>query len=249
MPPPPTFRARLVRSTPLTPAVKELTFAREDGAPFVFDAGQWVNLVLPLSTGDARRSYSIASAPDGSPHFALAITHVQGGPGSTYLHALEPGAELDVIGAQGFFTRPLDTAPPSLFVATGTGVTPLRSMLHAAVRAKHPAPITLLFGVRSEADLLYRDELERLASEHANVRACFTLSRPSVAWPSDARRGYVQTHVRELFTELDVNARNAGLSPPHVYVCGLLRMVGAVRELLRKEMELPRQQVHTERYD
>ena len=249
MPPPPTFTARLVRSTQLTHAVKELVFERVDGAPFAFDAGQWVNLVLPLAAGEARRSYSIASAPDGSPRFELAITHVQDGPGSTYLHALEPGTTLEVVGPQGFFTRPLATAPPSLFVATGTGVTPLRSMLHAAIAAKHPAPMWLVFGVRSERDLLYREELERLARENANVRVELTLSRPSDAWPSDARRGYVQTHVRELWTELDALGRNAGLGAPHAYVCGLLRMVGSVRELLRKDMGLPRQQVHTERYD
>ena len=245
MPPPPTFQARLVRATPLTPAVKELLFERVDGAPFEFEAGQWINVVMPLASGELRRSYSIASAPDGSPRFELAITHVQGGPGSSYLHALEPGASLEIVGPQGFFTRPLATATPSLFVATGTGVTPLRSMLHAAVAAKHTAPICLLFGVRTERDLLYREELERIASENANVRVEVTLSRPSAAWPAERRRGYVQSHVRELWTDLDA----LGLGAPHAYVCGLLRMVGAVRELLRKEMGLPRQQVHTERYD
>lgn len=241
---PPTFLATLVGARPLSPNARELTFERADGAPFAFEAGQWVNLVLPLADpGELRRAYSIASPPDGTARFSIAVTKVRGGPGSTYLHAIEPGAELSVVGPQGFFTRPLATAGPALFVATGTGVTPLRSMLLAAIAAKHPAPITLLFGVRHEEDILYGDELEALAREHANVRVEVSLSQPPASWTG--RRGYVQTHVRELFEALA--ARGEG--PPHVYACGLVRMVGSVRELLRKEMGLPRQQVHTERYD
>jgi hypothetical protein len=59
------------------------------------------------------------------------------------------------------------------------------------------------------------------------------------------RRGYVQAHVRELWDKL---AASSGATP-HAYVCGLQRMVGSVRDLLRKEMGLAREQVHSERYD
>jgi ferredoxin-NADP reductase len=245
MPPPPTFRARLVGSRALTPAVRELAFERTDGAPLAFDAGQWLQVVLPLPSGEIRRSYSIASAPNGTPRFELAITHVDGGPGSTYLHALSPGSELDFVGPQGFFTRPLATATPSLFVATGTGVTPFRSMMHAAIAAKHATPMRLVLGVRTEADILYRDEWERMAAENAHVRVDFTLSRPTDTWPASSLRGYVQTHVRAMHAELAA----LGVGAPHVYVCGLERMIREVRELVRKQMELPRQQVHSERYD
>src|SRR4051812_44430395 len=106
MPPPPTFDVRLARARMLAPNVRELGFERVDGAPFVFQAGQWVSLVLPLEEGEARRAYSIASAPDGSPGFEVAVTKVEGGPGSTYLHELPEGATLRAIGPQGFFTRP-----------------------------------------------------------------------------------------------------------------------------------------------
>jgi len=239
---PPTFDARLVRARPLSPSVRELVFERLDGAPFLFEAGQWVSLVLPLPGGELRRAYSIASPPDASPRFELAVTHVQTGPGSTYLHALEPGATLKVVGPQGFFTRPLEAAGPSLFVATGTGVVPFRSMIRTAIAANAPAPLWLLFGVRHEADVLWRDELESLTAD-PRVRVELTLSKPGEGWTG--RKGYVQEHVRELWKELEA----LGQGTPHAYACGLERMVGAVRELLRKDIGLPRQQVHTERYD
>jgi CDP-4-dehydro-6-deoxyglucose reductase len=239
---PETFDARLVRARPLSPSVRELVFERVDGAPFVFEAGQWVSLVLPLPEGELRRAYSIASAPDGTPRFDLTVTHVSKGPGSSFLHSLASGTTLRTVGPQGFFTRPLAEAGPSLFIATGTGIAPFRSMIRAALAAKSPHPMSLLFGVRHEEDILYRDELVALANE-PGMRVELTLSQPGSDWKG--RRGYVQAHVKELWA--DLVARGGGT--PHAYACGLQKMVGSARELLRKELGLDRKQVHTERYD
>lgn len=246
MPVPPTFAAKLVSARMLTPAVRELVFERGDGAPMIFDAGQWVSLALPMESmpgGELRRAYSIASPPDGSPRFEVAVTHVSGGPGSTILHAMPIGAEIPVIGPQGFFTRPAEKSGPSLFVGTGTGFTPMRSMLRHALATGEKRALWVLVGNRTEEDILYRDELGELARVHPNVRVEYTLSRAAEGW--SGRRGYVQTHVKELWEELVARGEGAG----HVYVCGLQRMVGAVRDLLRKEMGLAREQVHSERYD
>jgi CDP-4-dehydro-6-deoxyglucose reductase, E3 len=244
--PPPTFEARLVRARTLTPSVRELTFERVDGQPMSLEPGQWVSVALPVAAPAAtsiRRSYSVASAPDGSPRFEIALTRVPGGPGSTWLTSLEPGPVLQFIGPQGFFTRAASSPAPSLLIATGTGVTPMRSMMRAAIGAGSRAPMWLLFGVRQEDDLVYRDEFEDMARSHDFVRFEPTLSRPHEGW--GGRSGYVQTHVRALWAELE----SLGAGAPHAYICGLERMVGSVRELLRKDMGLPRQQVHGERYD
>jgi ferredoxin-NADP reductase len=237
------FDARLVASRLLTPFVRELVLEREDGKEFQFDPGQWVNLVLPLPEGEIRRAYSIASAPLGSPRFEVAVTKVASGPGSGYLHELPEGATLRAIGPQGLFTR-TQVEAPSLFVATGTGVTPLRSMMQAALRAESNAPLWLLFGARCEDDILYREEFERWAREHPRVRYEITLSQPQASWTG--RRGYVQAHVPELLRELSASVHP---SSPHAYVCGLERMVKTVRDICRNDLGLPRQHVHTERYD
>jgi ferredoxin-NADP reductase len=247
MPSRPPFDARLVTARTLSPSVRELVFQRVDGDPMIFEPGQWCNVFLPIAHDGVpllKRSYSIASAPDGSPRFEIAVTRVQHGPGSTFLHALELGETLRFVGPHGFFTRPLANAPPSLMIATGTGVTPLRSMLRATVDAGESlAPTVLLLGVRREDDVLYRDEFETIARNHPSMRFEVTLSQPQGAW--QGRRGYVQTHVRDLWSSLA--ARSA--ETPHAYVCGLERMVGSVRELLRQDMGVARQQVHSERYD
>ena len=240
---PETFEIKLLSNTVLAPSVRRLVFARSDGRALVFDAGQWLNLVLPLPSGEIRRAYSIASPPDGTPHFEFAVTEVTGGPGSSYLAALAPGAKLRAIGPQGFFTRaPLDPAP-ALMVATGTGVTPIYSMMQNALRAGATTPTWLLLGVRHEADLLYRKELEALGASGSAVQVHFTLSQGAPDWTG--RRGYVQSHVPELYDAM----RRLDVGEPHIYVCGLERMVSAVRHLARKEMGLPRERVHSERYD
>jgi CDP-4-dehydro-6-deoxyglucose reductase, E3 len=225
----------------LSANVRELVLERVDGAPFVFQAGQWLNLVLPLAAGEARRAYSIASPPDGTPRLELAVTRVEGGAGSAFLHDLAEGTELRAIGPQGFFTRAPNAGHASLFIGTGTGVTPLRSMIKDALANGESAPLLLLAGMRTEADRLYHEELGALSAAHPHFRAIYTLSRPSGAW--SGRTGYVQTHVEEAWHELLAH------SPPHAYVCGLERMVGSVRELLRKHMGVDRKHVHTERYD
>ena len=182
MPLPPTFDARLIRSQPLSRSVRHFVFERADGAPFLFEAGQWVSLVLPLPDGELRRAYSLASPPDASPRFELAVTHVLEGPGSSYLHGLSPGAVLKAVGPQGFFTRPLEAAGPSLFVATGTGVVPFRSMMRAAVAGQRDDALVAPLRRPHEEDILWRDELEALATTEPHVRVEFTLSRPHDAW-------------------------------------------------------------------
>jgi ferredoxin-NADP reductase len=254
MAPPPTFEARLMSARALSPSVRELAFERIDGQPMTFEPGQWVNVVHPFppddpadqsaaALADMKRSYSIASPPDRSPRFEIAVTRVQGGPASRWLHSISPGALLRFVGPQGFFTRSAAAGPPSLMVATGTGVAPIRSMIRSAVASGSRAPMWLLFGVRHEEDVLYADEFEALTGSHPGVHFEVTLSQPQGAWIG--RRGYVQTHIRELWEQLSTVAADK----PHAYVCGLQRMVGSVRDLLRKEMGLPREQVHTERYD
>lgn len=240
---PETFETQVESTFDLAPSVRGLVLSRADGEPLAFEPGQWVNLVLPLPTGEIRRAYSIASPPFGTPRFELAVTRVTDGPGSGYLCDLEAGSTLRAIGPQGFFTRPPDDASPALFIATGTGVTPLRSMIRAAITAGSTVPLWLLFGVRRQEDLLYREELEQLAREYPNVAVHFTLSQPHEGWMG--RRGYVQLHVPELLEKLSA----MGQGEPHVYVCGLEKMVKSVRNLTRKELGLTRQRVHSERYD
>lgn len=234
------FEARLVVCRPLSPSVRELVFERVDGAPMRFLPGQWVNLFFTIDGEEVKRAYSIASAPTTSSRFEISVTKVSTGPVSTRLHALEPGAVVRAVGPSGLFTRDPGDDAPALFVGTGTGVTPLRSMLLSALATRSDVPLALLLGVRTEADILYKEELEALAARHPNFHFEVTLSRGSDAWVG--KRGYVQRWLGEL---------HGGLASEraHVFVCGLEHMIKAVREVCKTELLLDRKHIHQERYD
>jgi CDP-4-dehydro-6-deoxyglucose reductase len=232
----------VVQNQLLSPSVIGLTLACADGQPFTFVPGQWVNLQVATGQGAEagveKRPYSIASAPNPAQpaSFELAVTLVEQGRVSSALHAMKPGDTLHMDGPYGFFTRDDHPNEDALLVGTGTGVAPLRSMLHAALAAPSGPRLTLLFGCRTQADILYRDELEALTRERFRLEV--TLSRGDSAW--QGRRGYVQTHLEELIPRL---------GRPHVYVCGLSNMVNAVRSVLKETLGYNRKQIHTERYD
>lgn len=227
---------------PLSPNVRQLVFRVTDGEPFEYVAGQWVDLEVAVGDTTIKRPYSIASAPgeDAADLFEVAVTQIDAGPASTALHALAVGTSIELVGPSGLFTRDrVDPSLPSVFVGTGTGVTPLRAMLREELRrAPDGPPLVLLFGCRREADLIFRTEFLELAQRHVRFRYEPTLSRPEPGWTG--REGHVQSHLPELLE---------GLTSAHVYVCGLTAMVTDVRALLKEQLGFDRRQVHSERYD
>jgi len=223
--------ATLVAARALSDNVRELTL--DPGAGFAFAPGQWVSVKIPSPEGaPLARSYSIASAPRPDGRFDLAVTRVEGGPGSEFLHAMKVGDVVTVGDPMGFFTLPADLARPLLLVATGTGVAPFRAMLQAMGTAGPGVPATLLFGARTERDLLYADELRALPW----LRLVPTLSRAEEPWAG--LRGYVQTH---LAAHVEEGA--------DAWVCGRSAMIRDVRKALKESLGFTRERIHTERFD
>ena len=238
-----SFPARVVAARTLSPSVRELTLERE-GEVFDFEPGQWVNVFVNVDGSELKRSYSIASPPDRSGRFDLAVTRVAGGPMSEALHRMEPGELVRAVGPSGLFTRAPDDPKPALFVGTGTGITPLRSMIKAALAAGSRAPFSVLLGFRNEADILYGDDLTAWRALGADV--AITLSKPHAEWKGLS--GYVQEHLASKLAELS-GADGPSASGTHIYICGLEKMVTAVRDRARNELAVPRKQIHQERFD
>lgn len=230
--------AVLVRARSISPSVRELTFDPGPGHTHV--PGHWVTMFLDRAGEEPlKRQYSVASAPRDDGTFDLAVTRVEGGPMSTFLHQADIGTRVRMLPAQGLFVlEPI--VRPVLMVATGTGLAPFRAMLQEIEsKAVVAQPIYVLFGCRTEDDLLYRDELDALSTRLSYFTFIPTLSRATATWPG--RRGWVQTHLPELIAQTGTDV--------DVYVCGLTRMVKEVRRICREELGVDRKRVHIERYD
>ena len=229
------LKARLLETRNLSPSVRHFEFELPEVQRFGFVPGQFMSLTAEIGHDEITRAYSLASPPAGN-RFALCLNEVDGGRFSPHLFSLTPGGEINCQGPYGafIFRRPLSD---SILVATGTGIAPFRSMLLDRVPNEPDRRFTLIFGVRHEQGLLYRDEWEALARQYRNFDFRPTLTQPGPDW--SGRTGRVQSHVLEALADRrDVD----------VYICGLKEMVNDVRAAL-KEKGLDRKRIVYERYD
>lgn len=208
---------------------------------FDFKSGQFVTMDLPI--GDKRlqrwRSYSIASAPDGSNMLELCIVRAENGNATKYLFdEVQQGSALRFKGPDGGFVLPETIDKDLVFICTGTGVAPFRSMLHDLRKSGKPhQKIHLIFGTRDENSILYRSEFEEFAQNMPSFRYDIALSRQT-DWP-----GY-QGYVHQIYMEHYKDVR------PDVdfYLCGWSNMIDeAVANLLVK-LGYDRSQIHYELY-
>lgn len=228
------MQAKLIEFKDIAQGVRHFVFEATDLERVAFIPGQFVSLTDLVEGKEITRAYSIASAPDGK-RFELCLNRVDDGAFSPHLFALAPGDIVEMRTPLGEFTlrNPLRE---SVLVATGTGIAPFRSMLKATLRERSPE-MTLLFGVRYESHLLYRDEFQEMAKRFPQFRFWPTLTQPGEDWRG--RVGRVQAHLEEV---------TKGRRDLDFYLCGLRPMVDDVRQLL-KNMGFERKQIRAEKYD
>ena len=150
--------ATVVGISPETPRAK--TFRLELAQPSRHRAGQHYVVRLTASDGyTASRSYSVASAPDGTNIIDLTVERLDEGEVSTFLHdVVEAGDELEVRGPiGGWFVW--DATSPALLVGGGSGIVPLMAMLRLARRSGRAELVHLVVSVRTPEDLYYADEV------------------------------------------------------------------------------------------
>jgi len=197
-----------------TPTARRIRLAL-DGQPFVYHAGQ----AASLAAGGASTPYSIASAPaetrrhgwleflvkvDGSTRFGAGVER------------LAPGTHVELTGPVGEFT--LERVPadaPLLFVAGGTGIAPIRSMIREAIEIGRTGSLSLVYSSRTPSEFAYREELRAWSAE-GRLNLTFTLTGSADDW-GHARGRAAAGHFVEL------------LQPSTVaFVCGPPAMVSEV---------------------
>lgn len=175
------FKTKLTQKKELAPDVFSFTFQCADPTEINFTAGQYVLLQVPQPEGFPRlKHYSISSSSSQKDSFELLAKIVSGGLASEYFKKLEVGSEAMFQGPAGMFV--LKESPrDKIFLATGAGIAPIRSMLltvfnpQSAIR--NSSKFLLFWGLKEYKDVYYLEEFKELAKNNSNFLFVVCLSR------------------------------------------------------------------------
>jgi len=211
------YTATVERITAHNADTRSLFLRLRAGCGFAFVPGQFLSLQLPIANG-AIRPYSIASDPETPELLEICFNLVPGGVASRYLFDLAVGAQIHFTGPWGTFTLRDPPGAECVFLADGTGIAPIRPMLHRALAGSVTTPIRLHYRAASLDALLFRPEFEI-----AQRRCADFVFEPIVNDSAEALLD--STRVR--YVEDDADRTR------HFYVCGVGDVVTKLRDLLR----------------
>jgi ferredoxin-NADP reductase len=223
-----------------TPEVNSITLA----VPYwqSHHPGQHVDIRLTAEDGyQAERSYSIASAPGEHEQIMLTVERLANGEVSPYLvDEVRAGDRLEVRGPLGgYFVWNGEMDAPLLLIAGGSGIVPLMAILRARSRWQNAVPARLLYSVRSQERIIYREELQRLHEQNTGMEVIYTLTRERPeGWGGYGRR-IDQEILREVAWSLEAS--------PLIFICGPSAFVETV-SLALVALGYQSERVKTERF-
>ncbi|MGU7769041.1 FAD-binding oxidoreductase [Burkholderia sp. MR1-5-21] len=154
--------------------VRSFEFHTGDGLPVRFEPGQFLTVSTSVDGQSVERCYTISSPPTRPYLVSITVKRVPGGVMSNWLHDnMKPGARLDAYGPSGTFTTTASPAAKMLYLSAGSGVTPLMSMTRASIDLGLDREIVFVHSARTPADIIFREELQRLAKLSPRLRLYF----------------------------------------------------------------------------
>jgi ferredoxin-NADP reductase len=221
-----------------TPTAKTLRLVSADGWLPPFQAGQSINVFVEAGGVRTSRPYSISSSPRQRAFYDITIRRVEDGfVSNVLLDGTRVGDVLDAASPAGnFYFNPLFHSPDMVCLAGGSGVTPFMSMICEIAEAGLDRRLTLLYGSRTEGDIIFARELEGIAARHGNIRYVPVISEPGAG--CGHRTGFLTASlIREVLGE--TGGRTFYLcGPAEMYTFCLpeLENLGIPRGRVRREM-------------
>ena len=222
------FEGEVVKIIALSQTIRHFFIEIKDEEPFEYQAGQFVTFDLPVSDKRLQRwrSYSIANRASSSNVLEFCIVHLDDGLGSGYFfEEVKIGSKLKFKGPDGAFVLKYPIEQDLVLLCTGTGVAPFKAMLDDLFHEKRAFKnIHLIFGTRTEENIIYRSEFEAYEKEFPNFTYDIVLSK-APKW------GGREGHIHQVYLE------KYGTARPDVkfMICGWSKMIDeAVENLLLK---------------
>jgi len=231
------------------PGIRSLWLQLPPEESLEFKAGQFVTMDLPIHEKRLKRwrSYSIAGAPSEDQLLEFCIGFLEGGAASKYFfETVQPGDAIRFKGPDGNFVLPDDLSDRELvFICTGTGIAPFRSMILDIQERQIPyRGIHLIFGTRYADGILYRDEMEKWMHEMPGFKVSVALSReaePDLAkFPFPVFKGYVH--------QIYMEAYAGKADTADFYFCGWSSMIDDAVANLVQQMGCDKSRIRFELY-
>lgn len=217
------FKARVLETVWLTPNVITIRF--EPNRDFKFESGQFLSLFVPNAEDPShpiRRAYSFANSHEEALKngYEICAKYHPTGLGTNYLRSLKPGDIFEATAPYGDFYYQIPEAGRGVcFIATGTGIAPFRSILTSnAFKENPPAHSLVLFGVRTDNEVLYQSTFESLK---VPTRFCISQASPN----SSHFSGRVTDFLRTLPVDWQWHTTD-------FYICGNSEMIQEIRQIL-----------------
>jgi len=226
-------RAVLRGRKPLAPQIWAFYFNLTEPESLSFEAGQYFLLEIP----GGFRQYSISSSPTEPQTLEIIVDTSPMGEGSKYLLGLKEGETVKFRAPMGAFTLK-NLTQPKVFLATGAGIAPIKSMIHALLEGGFSQTVSLYWGVRESANLYLRDVWEQLAQTYANFDYLYCLSREAHQAPH-SYAGRIQEKLKTL---------NTKLSGHDFYLCGRTSTVEQLKEFLLTNLLIKPESIHHEKF-
>lgn len=231
------FTAKCIRKTRETSDTFTYEFSPVNAQLKPFLAGAHINVRLPAGNKNSliQRTYTLSSSPKTLPTFTLTVKRVNGGRVSNWLaDHLEPGHSLDFTQAAGDFILPEQTPGRLLFIAAGSGITPLMSMLRFLAETANKSEIDCLYYARSPEDIIFHEQLETLCRSMKGLRINYCVEQANPDW-----YGLSGRIAAEHFSEL------RQLSKYEIYLCGPAPFMTAACQTLTS-LGVEEYQIHKE---
>ncbi len=237
----------IIRVIPETPRVNTFRLGLSPGS-FSFKPGQFLMASIPDFLREdgkpVRRAYSIASSPLDIEQGYVELTITRVGEGGYFSNRIHESKEGDPVLIEGPYGKSfhLDYPPANfpesyLFVGSGSGIAPLRSMIRTLLREQCPVPLRLFYGYRNSSDCIYEPEMSEW--EEKGVSLSLALSGHSALPPGfSGTTGRITTVLPQEIS---------GYSGEDVYICGPPAMVGETVNFFQTE-GFPEDRVHKEQW-
>jgi ferredoxin-NADP reductase len=234
---PKTLQLKVSRVLKETESTITLRLIAEEGYLPPFQAGQYINLFTEVNGVRTSRPYSISSPPHQTGYYDVTIRGVAEGFVSDHLiNGFKAGSKLESSSPAGqFYHNPLFHGDDLIFLAGGSGITPFMSMIREVTDRGLNRRMHLIYGCRTEDDIVFGAELEERAAEFSNFDFSIVISEPTMGYNGPC--GFITGDV--------IQKRIGNIDNRMYYVCGPEAMYSFVLAELKK-LQIPPRRIRRE---